>query len=112
MFEHIAQIKTEATLGKLSTFSVAVGKKPTSAESYVDDPKAVVELLGTLIKASQRENRYFSSVDLENMGTNIMSPQYIVKSTKFSDSSDKISDSFAHRAFSESNLKRVCFIDI
>ena len=49
---------------EMSTFTVTVGKKPTSANSYLDDPLSVMELLTTLSKCSQREKKYFSSVDL------------------------------------------------
>ncbi len=48
----------------ISIFGVSVGKKPTSATSYVDDPAAVMEVLETLIKSTQRDKRFFSSIDL------------------------------------------------
>jgi trehalose 6-phosphate synthase/phosphatase len=73
MFEQIARIKSESSLDNLFAFSVTVGKKPTSAESYVDDPKSVIELLTVLNKVSQRENRYFSTADLANM-TSLKAP--------------------------------------
>jgi len=73
MFEQITRIK-ETSPEIISSYGVTVGKKPTAAEAYVDDPKSVIEMLLTLIKTSQRENRYFSTVDLtdlsrQNVGT-------------------------------------------
>eukprot|EP00600_Ochromonadales_sp_CCMP1393_P004943 CAMPEP_0174970528 /NCGR_PEP_ID=MMETSP0004_2-20121128/9438_1 /TAXON_ID=420556 /ORGANISM="Ochromonas sp., Strain CCMP1393" /LENGTH=1105 /DNA_ID=CAMNT_0016220279 /DNA_START=122 /DNA_END=3439 /DNA_ORIENTATION=- len=47
-----------------SMFAVTVGKKPTAASAYVDDPAAVLDLLYAMSKCSQRETRYFSTVDL------------------------------------------------
>ncbi len=45
-------------------FGVTVGKKPTAANAYLDDPSAVVELLSSLGKASMREKKFFSALDL------------------------------------------------
>ena len=62
MFERVANLLKEKHLS--AAYGVTVGKKPTSAGSYIDDPTAVIELLTTLSKCSQRERRYFSAVDL------------------------------------------------
>jgi trehalose-6-phosphatase len=48
MFEQITRLKSPS----LAAFGVTVGKKPTLAESYLDDPKAVLELLVALGKNS------------------------------------------------------------
>ena len=66
MFEQIERMSADSSISA-SCFGVTVGKKPTSAGSYIDDPKEVTEMMTTLIKTSQRENRYFSSVDLPSM---------------------------------------------
>jgi len=39
----------------VSIFSVTVGKKPSAAEAYLDDPATVMEMLNTLNKSTQRE---------------------------------------------------------
>ena len=63
MFYEINRYKA-AHAETLSAYSVTVGKKPSAAGAYVDDPAAVMDLLGTLTKCSQRDNRFFSSTDL------------------------------------------------
>jgi trehalose 6-phosphate synthase/phosphatase len=62
MFEQINSLLGSGS--NIQAFGVTVGKKPTAAMSYVDDSAAVLELLNTLTKSSQRDKRYFSSVDL------------------------------------------------
>lgn len=62
MFERIEGLLHENS--HLSAFSVTVGKKPTAAKAYLDDPAAVMELLTTLSKTTLRDRRYFSAVDL------------------------------------------------
>lgn len=52
------------TSKSLSIFSVTVGKKPSAAQSFVDDPSAVVEVLNSLVKATQRGRRGLSCNDL------------------------------------------------
>ena len=55
MFEHLERLLTNESAGQgdaLKGFSVTVGKKPSAARSYVDDPGAVMELLIALNKAS------------------------------------------------------------
>jgi len=79
MFERVAALQAafaspqsgSSSLGgsKLAAFSVTVGKKPTAAQAYVDDPAAVMELINTLIRTSQREKKHFSSVDLPSYVT-------------------------------------------
>lgn len=46
------------------TFTVTVGKKPSSAHTFVDDPAAVMDVLSTLIKSAQRDRRHSSAADL------------------------------------------------
>jgi trehalose 6-phosphate synthase/phosphatase len=71
MYEQINRVG-EASNGitqEVSTFSVTVGKKPSLANSYVDDPNAVMELLSTLNKATTRlqdQKKYFSTIDLQS----------------------------------------------
>lgn len=48
----------------LPAYAVTVGKKPTAAAAYIDDPSAVLELLVSLNKYSDKEKRYFSAMDL------------------------------------------------
>lgn len=63
MFERIALLTQDLTSNQ-NAFSVTVGKKPTAAKAYVDDPTAVVELLNSLCKCSQRDRKFFSAMDL------------------------------------------------
>ena len=49
---------------EVSTFTVTVGKKPSTAQSFVDDPAAVMDVLSTLIKSAQRDRRHSSAADL------------------------------------------------
>ncbi|RYH28705.1 hypothetical protein EON65_11260, partial [archaeon] len=55
----------------VSAFTVTVGKKPTLARAYVDDPAAAVELLSVLSKTVLRDPRYFSAVDLPSQGLGV-----------------------------------------
>ena len=41
----------------LSVFGVTVGRKPSAAQSFVDDPVAVIEVLNSLVKSAQRDMR-------------------------------------------------------
>ena len=61
MFEQLCRLEASDSI---SSWSVTVGKKPSLAQSYVDDPNAVLDLLLNLVKLSQRDKRFFSSVDL------------------------------------------------
>jgi hypothetical protein len=45
-------------------YAVTVGKKPSAATSYLDDPAAVFEVLTALSKCGSTEKRYFSALDL------------------------------------------------
>jgi trehalose 6-phosphate synthase/phosphatase len=49
---------------EVSVYSVTVGKKPSVAQCFVDDPAAVMQVLSTLIKSSHRSTAHFSSADL------------------------------------------------
>ncbi len=49
---------------QLPAYAVTVGKKPTAAAAYIDDPAAVLELLHSLSKYSEKDKRYFSAMDL------------------------------------------------
>ena len=48
----------------VSYFTVTVGKKPSAASTFVDDPGAVMDVLSTLIKSAQRDRKHSSAVDL------------------------------------------------
>eukprot|EP01035_Chromulina_nebulosa_P020435 gene20435-26517_t len=68
MFEEISKLRN---IEGLSAFSVTVGKKPTSAFSYVDDINSVTELINTLSKVNsnttfQMDKKYLSTVDLKS----------------------------------------------
>lgn len=52
MFEHLNNI---TDIPSSSVFSVTVGKKPSYAHSYVDDPAALMDILSTLVKLSKRD---------------------------------------------------------
>lgn len=59
---------------ELAAFSVTVGKKPTLAQGYLDDTSAVLELLTTLSKYTQRDKtKFYSTADL--MGINSLSTE-------------------------------------
>ena len=51
----------------LKYFTSTVGKKPSAAESFLNDVDEVYELLSSFTKISTRERQYFSSVDLPSM---------------------------------------------
>lgn len=48
---------------------MTVGKKPTAAKCYLDDPPAVLELLNSLSKVTQRDRQYSSVVDLPSQAS-------------------------------------------
>jgi trehalose-phosphatase len=52
---------------ELVAYTVTVGKKPTAAHAFVDDPVSVMDLLSTLIKSAQRDRRTSSAIDLSSM---------------------------------------------
>ena len=60
MFEQLCRLEASDSI---SAWGITVGKKPSLAQSYVDDPNSVLDLLLNLVKLSQRD-RAFSSVDL------------------------------------------------
>lgn len=59
MFE---QINLLSTLDDISTFGITVGKKPSAAGSFLDDPSSVLDLLNSLTKLTQRA--FFSNSNL------------------------------------------------
>lgn len=61
MFEQLQRLTGDV---RVDAFGVTVGKKPSAAGSYVDDPAAVMELLNTLSRSSERDSRCYSSADL------------------------------------------------
>jgi trehalose 6-phosphate synthase/phosphatase len=61
MFEQIQVLKSHENL---TAYSVAVGKKPTAARAYVDDPAAVLELITTLTKSNALVRGYGSSAEI------------------------------------------------
>ena len=63
MFELIQKIQSEEK-ESVDGFGVTVGKKPSAAGAYVEDPLGVMELLTTLSRSSDRDNRYYSTADL------------------------------------------------
>lgn len=63
MFERISLLTQEQS-SHLHAYSVTVGKKPTEAKAYLDDPAAVLELLQSISKYSQRDRKFFSVMDL------------------------------------------------
>jgi trehalose 6-phosphate synthase/phosphatase len=68
MFEQLASL---GSVEGVAAFAVTVGKKPSSAQAYVDDPTAVMELLNSLLKATQREREkgYYSTLDLPSQAS-------------------------------------------
>ncbi len=66
MFESLAHMAKSKLVHK---FPVTVGRKPTAATSYVDDPNQVMELLAMLAKSSNQQNdkRFKSALDLPSM---------------------------------------------
>ena len=67
MFHAINEILKDQP--NLNAYAVTVGKKPTAAAAYIDDPTDVLELLTSLSKCSNKEKRYFSAVDLPSQAT-------------------------------------------
>jgi trehalose 6-phosphate synthase/phosphatase len=63
MFERISLLTQEQS-AQLHAYSVTVGKKPTEAKAYLDDPSGVLELLQSISKYSNRDRKFFSVVDL------------------------------------------------
>jgi len=66
LYQVIAEAVKETP--QLPAFAVTVGKKPTAAAAYIDDPAAVLELLHSLSKYSEKDKRYFSAMDLPSQG--------------------------------------------
>lgn len=59
--EHLKELRDQSVV---SAYGVTVGKKPTAASAYIDDPAAVMELLVSLSKCSNKEKKFFSAMDL------------------------------------------------
>lgn len=53
----------------LQCFTVTVGKKPSAAANYLNDVEDVHELLASLNKMAARDQRYYSSYDLRDLGS-------------------------------------------
>ena len=69
MFEHIDRMSSSCDNKNCAYYSVAVGKKPTSAHAYVNDPEAVMELLNGFLKLTKRERKFHSAVDLPSQAS-------------------------------------------
>lgn len=74
MFDEISRITSggakddwSSTGSGLSAFSVTVGKKPTSAASYVDDTSNVLELLEAMNRVSKGTKQWASALDLQSV---------------------------------------------
>jgi len=65
MFE---QINLLENIDDLSAFGITVGKKPSAAGSYLDDPTAVLDLLNSMTKVTQRA--FFSNSNLAHSDEN------------------------------------------
>jgi trehalose 6-phosphate synthase/phosphatase len=70
MFQMLQQLPTKGVL--MSKYAVAVGKKPTAATSYLDDPAQVMQLLTVLGKCTNQtmERKYMSAVNLHSAAPN------------------------------------------
>eukprot|EP00607_Mallomonas_marina_P007269 CAMPEP_0182418418 /NCGR_PEP_ID=MMETSP1167-20130531/2856_1 /TAXON_ID=2988 /ORGANISM="Mallomonas Sp, Strain CCMP3275" /LENGTH=1137 /DNA_ID=CAMNT_0024592623 /DNA_START=42 /DNA_END=3455 /DNA_ORIENTATION=+ len=51
MFEVVESLLSRGSNSSLNAYSVTVGKKPTAARAYIDDPASVLEMLGMLNKS-------------------------------------------------------------
>ena len=73
MFQHLNEITASSCSSsagnneEVVAYTVTVGKKPSAAHAFVDDPAAVMDVLSTLIKSSQRDRRTSSSIDLATL---------------------------------------------
>lgn len=63
MFEQVEQLQGHE---HLAAYGVSVGKRATAAQSYVDDPTAVMELLTTLTKCSTMTRGFASSLNVSD----------------------------------------------
>jgi trehalose 6-phosphate synthase/phosphatase len=88
MFEQVSRL---SNVEGLSTFSITVGKKPSSAASYIDDPSGVMELLSVLVKTGQRDKKYFSSIDLSSAQGRASSPTHRVLGSSITKSASELS---------------------
>ena len=76
MFQHLNKLTASVTSPtatctspqeEVFAYTVTVGKKTSAAQSYVEDPAAVMDVLSTLIKSAQRDRRTSSACDLATM---------------------------------------------
>lgn len=51
-----------------TVFTVTVGKKPSAAGYFVDDPMAVEELFRGLARSTAKSRVHHSMIDLRSMG--------------------------------------------
>ncbi len=72
MFEQILRLQENP---RVQAFGVTVGKKHSAAQSYVDDPSGLMELLTALNRSSARDKKYFSAVDLSSAVENNFRPR-------------------------------------
>jgi trehalose 6-phosphate synthase/phosphatase len=101
MFERLSSMKKNRSFVSLkSTYGVTVGKKPTHANSYIDDSAAVIELLQSLTKSSAR------GLEVEMLGTgdrvSALARNDSVSSTNSQDSSSNL---FIRSAVSSPSLR-------
>jgi trehalose 6-phosphate synthase/phosphatase len=68
MFHRIVALQQEQQKNQ-NAYAVTVGKKPTAAKCYLDDPSAVLELLNSLSKVTQRDRQYSSVIDLPSQAS-------------------------------------------
>ena len=55
---------------KAKIYSITVGKKPSKANFYVENPKKVQELINELVKASNRLSSSISTLDIRGLALN------------------------------------------
>ena len=55
---------------KVKIYSITVGKKPSKAHYYVEKPKNVQELIGGLVKASNKLSSSISTLDIRALALN------------------------------------------
>jgi trehalose 6-phosphate synthase/phosphatase len=65
MFEAVDRLLPDSS--NVSAFTVTVGKKPSHAKAYLDDPSEVVEMLNSLTRVSTQDPKFYSMVDLTKL---------------------------------------------
>ena len=85
MFQHLNKLTASVTSPtatctspqeEVFAYTVTVGKKTSAAQSYVEDPAAVMDVLSTLIKSAQRDRRTSSACDLATMSLGSQAKQH------------------------------------